>query len=103
MTPEMYNVLHIFPNVYSYISEDTARIMIFPLHSGIDVSEEKKRFPRIMVKDYVKSLIVTEFQAFFNQIITQEEFNRWMKVFYHYRSNLLTGGSCIKKFLNLKC
>ena len=101
-TPEMYNTLHIFPNVYPFISEDTARIMTFPLHSEIDVSEVKKRFPRFMVKDFVKSVKGTEFPAFFDQSTTQEEFDKWMEVFYHYRSNLLTGGICIKEYLNLK-
>lgn len=101
-TPEMYNALHIFPNVYSFISEDTARIMTFPLHTEIDVSEVKKDFSLFMVKDYVKSVKGTEFPAFFDQSITQEEFNKWMEVFYHYRANLLTGGICIKEYLNLR-
>lgn len=101
-TPGMYNALHIFPNVYSFISEDTACIMTFPLHSQIDILEVKKRFPRFMVKDYVKSVKGTEFPAFFDQSITQEEFNKWMEVFYRYRANLLTGGICIKEFLNLR-
>lgn len=34
--------------------------------------------------------------------MTQEEFDRWMEVFYKYRGNLLTGGICIKEYLDLK-
>lgn len=34
--------------------------------------------------------------------MTQEEFDSWMKVFYKYRGSLLTGGICIKEYLNLK-
>jgi hypothetical protein len=55
-----------------------------------------------MVKDFVKSVKGIEFPRFFDASVTQEEFNEWMEVFYKYRGNLLTGGICIKEFLNLK-
>ena len=43
-SPVMYSALHIFPNIYHQLAEDTARIMTFPLHSEIDILEVKKRF-----------------------------------------------------------
>ena len=100
--PEEYNALHMFPNVYEKLGEHTARIMTFPLHEKIDVELLKKSFKRFMVKDYVKSVKGTEFPVFFDETITQEEFDRWMGVFYKYRGELLTGGICIKEYLDLK-
>ncbi len=55
-----------------------------------------------MVKDYVKSVKGTDFPRFFDQSITQESFDRWMETFYNYRGNLLTGGICIKEYVDLK-
>ena len=101
-TPEMYERMHMFPLIYPQIQEDTARIMTFPLHTKIDVELLKRTFRRFMVKDYVKSVKGIEFPAFFDETVTQEDFDRWMEVFYHYRSSLLTGGICIKEYLPLK-
>ena len=100
--PEQYKMMHIFPNAYDLFQEDTAKMEIFPLHEQIDVNHLKKSFRRFMVKDYVKSVKDTEFPRYFDQNITQEEFDQWMEVFYKYRGSLLTGGICIKEFLDLK-
>ena len=100
--PDQYELMHIFPNVYESIKEDTARIETFPLYSDIDVEGIKESFHRFMVKDYVKSVKGTEFPTYFDQSISQDEFDRWMRVFYKYRDGLLTGGICIKEFLSLK-
>ncbi len=100
--PVMYTHLHIFPNVYQELADDTARILTFPLHSEINIEKVKQVFPRFMVKDYVKSVKGTEFPVYFTQNTTQEEFDHWMEVFYDYRGSLLTGGICIKEYLNLK-
>lgn len=100
--PEMYSNLHIFPNVYPSLSADTARIMTFPLHETINIETVFQTFPRFMVKDFVKSVKGTEFPACFTRDISQQEFDRWMEVFYDYRGDLLTGGICIKEFLDLK-
>ena len=62
----------------------------------------KRSFGRFMVKDFVKSVKGTEFSKFFDHSITQIEFDRWMDVFYKYRGELLTGGICIKEFLDFK-
>ncbi len=100
--PKEYELMHIFPNVYKVFGEDTAKMEIYPLHSRIDVEELKKDFNRFMVKDFVKSVKGTDFPKNFDQSITQEQFDKWMEVFYKYRGNLLTGGICIKEFLDLK-
>lgn len=99
--PVSYANMHLFPNVYPYIKTDTAGMMIFE-DGNVDVSLAKKQFRRFMVKDSVKSVKGTEFPVFFDQTITQEVFDEWMQVFYKYRGDLLTGGICIKEYLNLK-
>jgi len=100
--PKSYELMHIFPNVYSEFGEDTAHMEIFPLHSDIDVEYLKKNFKRFMVKDYVKSVKGTEFPKYFDQTITQSQFDKDMELFYKYRGKLLTGGICIKEYLDLK-
>ena len=100
-TPREYDNLHLFPNVYPFIKKDTAGIIYFA-DGKVDVDAVKKKFRRFMVKDSVKSVKGTEFPAFFGQDITQAEFNDWMQVFYKYRGDLMTGGICIKEYLDLK-
>ena len=97
-----YKRLHEFVNVYPIIRNDTAPILKFPLYTRIDVEFIKSTFGRFMVKDYVKSVKGSDFPVYFDSSITQSEFDNWMKKFYQYRGNLLTGGICIKKYLNLK-
>ncbi len=101
-TPEQYRLMHVFPNVYEKLKEDTAKMMVFPLHSRIDVELLKKEFARFMVKDYVKSVKGTEFPKYFDRSVTQSGFDKWMEVFYKYRGDLLTGGICIKEYLDLR-
>ena len=100
--PDAYQLMHIFPNVYECVKEDTARMRIYPLHERIDVEEIKAEFDRFMVKDFVKSVKGTKFPKYFDSKVTQEDFEQWMEVFYQYRDSLLTGGICIKEFLSLK-
>ena len=64
--PEAYANMHLFPNVYPVIKEDTAEMMCF-LDGKVDVEMVKQHFNRFMVKDSVKSTKGTEFLAFFNQ------------------------------------
>lgn len=100
-SPEEYELMHIFPNVYERFSADTARMKLYPLHTQIDVEEVKRSFDRFMIKDFVKSVKGTEFPHFFDSSVTQEQFDKWMDVFYKYRGDLLTGGICAKEFLDL--
>lgn len=101
-SPTDYMQMHIFPNAYNLFGNDTASMNIYPLHEQINVEEVKKQFDRFMVKDFVKSVKGTEFPKCFDASITQEKFDEWMQVFYQYRGSLLTGGICIKEFLELK-
>ena len=101
-TPEMYESLHLFPRVYPELLPDTARMLTFPLHAEIDVRTCQRAFGRFLVKDYVKSVKGSEFPAYFDENCSQEAFNVWMELFYRYRGDLLTGGICIKEFLDLK-
>lgn len=100
--PEEYERIHVFPNAYPYVKEDSARILCFKLHESIRISEVLKEFPRFMVKDFVKSVKGTDFPKFFDSSFSQEDFEHWMEVFYKYRGDLLTGGICIKEYLELK-
>lgn len=101
-TPEEYEQMHIFPNAYTLFGEDTAAMELYPLHKQINVENIKKKYNRFMIKDYVKSVKGTDFPKYFDASITQDEFDRWMEIFYKYRGNLLTGGICVKEYLNLK-
>lgn len=101
-TPEEYELMHIFPNIYPHFGNDTARMKLFPLHEQIKVDDLNKDFDKYMIKDYVKSVKGTDFPKFFDKNTTQDELDNWMNVFYKYRGNLLTGGICVKEFLPLK-
>lgn len=101
-SPEAYEQMHIFPNVYSLFGDDTAAIKLYPLHRQIDIEDIKQQFNRFIVKDFVKSVKGTEFPQFFDASISQDDFDEWMKVFYKYRGSLLTGGICVKEFLDLR-
>ena len=100
-SPREYENMHLFPNVYPHIKDDTAGLMEFK-DRVVDIHAVKQRFAKFMVKDSVKSVKGTEFPAFFDQNISQEEFDQWMEIFYKYRGDLLTGGICIKEYLELK-
>ena len=72
-SPEEYQNLHLFPNVYPDIKADTAGMMIFE-DRNVDVEAVKRVFSKFMVKDSVKSVKGTEFPAFFDSSVTQQEF-----------------------------
>lgn len=100
--PRQYEQFHVFPNVYPLVEADTAKMLVYPKGTSVDLDEVKKHFNRFMVKDFVKSVKGTEFPRFFEASVTEQEFAQWMEVFYKYRGNLFTGGICIKEFLDLK-
>ena len=100
--PKAYEAMHVFPNVYKLVEEDTARMRIFPLHEEIELARVKTEISRFMVKDYVKSVKGTSFPKYFDSSTEQDAFNQWMEIFYQYRGDLLTGGICIKEYLDLK-
>ena len=97
-----YKRLHEFVHVYPIIRNDTVHMVKFPLHTRMDVKFLQDIFGRFMVKDYVKSVKGSDFPVYFDSTITQSEFDNWMEKFYECRGDLLTGGICIKKYLDLK-
>lgn len=99
-TPEQYQRMHLFPEIYPELKEDTAEILLYPLYEKINIRDIK--FEQFMIKDYVKSLKDPRFQNYFDQNTSQEDFENYMQNFYQYRGDLLTGGICIKKYLDLK-
>ena len=100
--PSSYELLHIFPNIYPSLQEDTAQMLIYPDGMPVDLEEVRQKFRRFMVKDFVKSVKGTEFPKYFDDTVTQEEFDRWMQIFFNYRGDLYTGGICIKEYLPLR-
>lgn len=42
--PDAYKAMHVFPNVYQFVAEDTAKMQIFPLHQEINIAKVKKEF-----------------------------------------------------------
>ena len=101
-SPMDYASMHVFPNIYAAVKEDTAKMMVFPLHEDLPCEVLKHEFSRFMIKDYVKSVKGTDFPKYFDSTVAQDELNRWMEVFYKYRGSLLTGGLCVKEYLDLK-
>lgn len=99
-TPDSYSLMHLFPNAYHLFINDTAKLLLFPLHQQINIKDI--HFNKFMIKDYVKSVKGKHFPKYLENTISQEEFNHWMNEFYQYRGNLLTKGICIKEYLNLK-
>lgn len=100
--PQEYENCHYFPNSYPLFEKDTAKILLFPLHQKIDIHEITDHFSKFMIKDYVKSVKGDLFPKYFDSSISQKEFDNWMKEFYKFRGNLISGGICIKEYLDLK-
>lgn len=94
--------MHEFPLIYPKVAENTPRIKTYAFNERINIKELQKIFARFLVKDYVKSVKNTSFPKFFDQKTSQADFDNWMKIFYKYRSDLLTGGICIKEYVDLK-
>jgi hypothetical protein len=101
-TPQEYCNMHLFPNVYEYIKEDTPKTLVYPEGCDVYLTQIKSCFKKFLIKDYVKSEKGTDFPTFFDNSISDDEFNRWLKIFKEYRANLFTGGFCIKEFVDLK-
>jgi len=97
-----YKHLHLFPEVYSELKNDTPEIIVFPKEEKVDIEIIRQTFDRFKLKDYVKSIKGDSFPQCFSADITQEELDEWLKVFYQFRGDLFTGGICIKEFVDLK-
>jgi hypothetical protein len=101
-SPEAYEQMHIFPNVYPKMQDDTPRMLVFPEGQHVSAAEIRAQFPRFMIKDYVKSVKETEFPRFFDSDITQETLDLRIAEFKELRGQLYMGGICIKEFVSLK-
>lgn len=100
--PAQYSALHIFPNAYKYLKEDTPQTLFFPLHARMDVEEIRKQLGDFLIKDHVKSAQNTDFPVFFGRDMSQKVFDGWMERFYEIRGELLTGGILAKQYVQLK-
>ena len=101
-SPSQYCMMHLFPNVYPLLGEDTPKMLVFPEGTAINIEEIKHNFTRFMIKDYVKSEKGTDFPKFFSSSISESEFERYVAMFREYRGKLFTGGICIKEFVELQ-
>ena len=100
-TPEEYNRMHLFPAAYPLIKEDTAPTLSFKPDQVVDIKYITDQFPRFMVKDDVKAVKGSKFPTFFEKGITQKEFDDYLNIFYKIRGDSLTGGLCVKEYLDL--
>ena len=73
-----------FPMIYLEIQKDTARILVYPGGIPVNLAQVKENFSKFLVKDYVKSAKGSGFLDFFDNSVTQEEFDRAMTVFYRW-------------------
>lgn len=101
-SPEQYERMHIFPNIYPDIKDFTPKILTYPLDTHIDLEGVFKIFDKFIVKDYIKSLKSSNFPQFFDKTYSQEMFDNALSLFLHYRGHLLEGGICLKEFVTLK-
>lgn len=100
-TPENYTQFHLFPNIYPYLSEDTPKILTFPLGVKVDIESIRCQMAEFMIKDYVKSAKGTKLPNQISANISQQELDKYLNIFYQYRGDLLTEGICIKEFVKL--
>ena len=99
-TPEQYNYCHMFPLVYPKIKEFTPKILYY--REGLPIDWNEVKFPRFMVKDYVKSVKGHDFPMFFETPAEPEAMNRRIAEFKELRGSLYTGGIVLKEFVDLK-
>ena len=101
-SPDEYKNMHIFPNSYDLIKDDTAKTLFFSFNEEIKIEIIRNSFDRFVIKDYVKSVKDTDFPKSISSNLTQSELDDYIAKFKKYRGGLLTGGICIKEFLKLK-
>ena len=101
-SPQDYKRMHIFPEIYPELKNDTAAMLVYNSPMQIDYEQIRKTFRRCMIKDYVKSVKGTDFPKCISTDIGEDEFRGLIRKFLSYRGELYTGGICIKEFLELK-
>ena len=101
-SPEQYEQFHLFPNIYPELIEDTPKMLTFPLGTKVDIEKIRSQMSEFMIKDYVKSAKGTKLPSRISSAISQQQLDEYLEIFYRYRGDLLTGGICIKEYVELK-
>lgn len=101
-SPKQYEQYHLFPNIYPELIEDTSKMLTFPLGTKVDIEKIRSQMSAFMIKDYVKSAKGTELPSRISSAISQQKLDEYLEIFYRYRGDLLTGGICIKEYVELK-
>jgi hypothetical protein len=101
-TPEEYNLLHLFPNVYPLIQDITPKTLVFSDPETVDAEIVNRMFSRFVMKDYVKSVKGHDFPSFFNTPISQADLDAFIRSFIDLRRPLFTGGIVLKEYVKLK-
>ena len=74
-----------------------------PLGIKVDIEKIRSQMSEFMIKDYVKiSKKGPNYQSRISSAISQQQLDEYLEIFYRYRGDLLTGGICIKEYVELK-
>lgn len=101
-SPNEYNNAHCFNNSYELIKDYTPKSIFFDENEKIDFDFVKSNFQKWIMKDYVKSVKGFNFPSVFDDKMSNEELEKYVRKFIDIRDDLYTGGICLKEFVNLK-
>lgn len=102
-SPKQYEQFHLFPNVYPELIEGRyTQNVDLPLGIKVDIEKIRSQMSEFMIKDYVKSAKGTELPSRISSVISQQQLDEYLEIFYRYRGDSLTGGICIKEYVELK-
>eukprot|EP01129_Flabellula_baltica_P009249 TRINITY_DN3749_c0_g1_i1.p1 TRINITY_DN3749_c0_g1~~TRINITY_DN3749_c0_g1_i1.p1 ORF type:complete len:296 (+),score=64.32 TRINITY_DN3749_c0_g1_i1:168-1055(+) len=106
-SPEAYNLMHYFPNVYSFVESYTAESMWFPCEEFDDVhlfreeiEDWLEKCHKFIVKDYVKSAKSKGFLVYEHENGGYDEFLVFLKKVYVARGKLFNKGFVFKKYIS---
>lgn len=100
-SPSEYENCHLFPKAYPQLVALTPQILVYETTREIDWDVVKQKYPRFMVKDFVKSVKGSGFPPFFDASYSNDQLDRFMEEFKELRGDLFTGGIVIKAFVDL--
>lgn len=100
VSPAAYEALHLFPNSYPKVSEDSPGLLAY---EGTEVSAEEVNasFGHFMMKDWVKSVKGTSFPRCVETPVSQEELDGLIANFVRRRGGQFTRGIVIKEYVDL--
>lgn len=101
-TPMEYEQCHLFPNSYTHIEKYTPETKWFESIEDVDLNLIRKCFDKFMIKDYVKSVKGTDFPKYFDNTISDEDMQKYLKRFIELRGELYVGGIVFKQYVELK-